>query len=174
MDQPGTGTASEITRTVNGKITRQNNATVYAPGQIVGGATAALSQIPFVLARTGGGSGKIRGIVAIDESNPGTAADLELWLFDTAPAAQVDAAAFNPSAAELEKCIGVIPIPVAGWRVASANGRVNTVTINGSFPYNCPTGAGSDAVVFGVLVARNAYTPTALSVILIRITVAQD
>lgn len=173
MDQPGTGTASEITRTIDIVLTRQANATVYAAGQIVGGTSAALSQLKFPLARQGGGSGKIKALVAIDESVPATKADLELWLFDTAPAAQADAAAFGPTNAELEALLGVIPIPVASWKT-TANGVAQHVVLNGQIPFNCITGNNSDAIIYGILVVRNAYTPANGGKIKIRLQVAQD
>jgi hypothetical protein len=157
-------------RTAIASFTRPNDTTAYAAGDVASDSTT----VPTVLTFSGAfgpnslGFCIINQLVVISSANQATKPDLELWLFDTLPAAQNDNAAYAPTDADLAAshgggCIGVITIPASAFRAgnatAGAGGNCIADIQNIGMPINSrPTSAG---MLYGHVVVRNAYTPVA-------------
>lgn len=161
-------------------ITRPANVTAYATGQVVG--TAATDILTFANAGriTGGGvgltpsalSGEIRGINAVDDANVATKPVLELWLFEIAPAVQVDQAAFAPTDAEMLNLITVIALPtffVGNAGAAAAGNSISTFLPVEPIPYRTDQTVAKVGNIYGVLVIRNAYVPISGEVFTVKI-----
>lgn len=86
----------------------------YSAKDVVGGLLTFANAV-----REAGGKGKINTLLLTDLGV--TANVLQLWLFDTAPTAIADNAAFDVLDAELPTVIGVIPIAAADYYVATDN-----------------------------------------------------
>jgi hypothetical protein len=113
----------------------------YVTGDYVGTST---TPITFSgCAATNGGTGTIVGALLVDGAKQSIAG--ELWLFDTAPTAPNDSAAWAITDSEATKCVGIIPFGDAAHPYyASANNSV------------CPVGGLS--IIFKTLVSsQNLY-----------------
>lgn len=143
-------------RPLTASITRPANTTAYAAGDVIG--TASSHVITFYGAKDEKGYDLNRAIIAravlIDNEAPATLPSLELWLFDTAPAAQADNAAFAVTDTELANVIGVIPFTYSYVGLASGNHIQQSDLV--SLVLEVKSGASD---IYGVLVVRNAYTP---------------
>ena len=134
-----------------GAFTRPDNTTAYAANDVVG-ATEANITFANVL-----GAAQLFIITGaslrIDAAAiPAGMGGFKLYLFDAAPTAIADNAAFNLIAADRAKLVGVIQIatPVdVGDTLWSQNDNIN---LNGKLVTTS---------LYGVLVTDNAYTPTA-------------
>jgi hypothetical protein len=159
-------------RTVTQNFTRPANVTAYAAGQVV--TTLAGAVITFQGAsRETNGMGMIQMATLIDEANVSPKPDLQLWLFDTAPAAVADGAPFNPSNTELEALVAVIAFPTGNFAVGGAGvGAAGNSTCNAQalqIPFN--TVGTNNSALFGVLVARNSYVPVSAEKFVVRLTI---
>lgn len=153
-------------RTIFAQFTRPSNTTQYAAGDVVNDSTSAPTVMTFSKpAResgpTGGGS-IIQQAILIDSAAEATKLDCELWLFDTTITPDNDNAAFTPTDAELLTLVGIISFPASGYKVGTASGNSVCQVDNLGLPVN--TVAGPANSLFGVLVARNAYTPISAEV----------
>ena len=161
------------TVTVTQSFIRPNNATAYAAGDVVTtSATADVSVlIPFAgMARNPGGGGVIESALFIDSVAAATKPDLELYLFDTQNITlEADNVAWAITDANIMFCVGVIPFATGAFKTAGANGviAVNSVGL----AYNC---ASSSTSLYGILIARNAYTPAALEQFTFRLQALLD
>jgi hypothetical protein len=133
-------------------ITRPNDTTAYTAQDVVSDGSG--TRFSFTNPQGGYGiGGLIESATIVHSVAPATPPDLELWLFDTDIAAIADNAAFGPSDAEAAGCIGIVAFATASFK-KSANNEV-CVQNNLGIAFQGPT-------VYGVLVIRNAITPTAL------------
>lgn len=157
-------------RTAIASFTRPNDILAYAAGDTMSDSTTVPTVLTFpAFGPNPGGFCIIDQLVVIDSANQATKPDLELWLFDTPPPAQIDNAAYAPTDAQLANpagdggCIGVIPIPLAAWRIGNATvgdgGNCVADIDNISMPINSRT--TSSGSLYAVVVVRNAYTPVA-------------
>lgn len=159
-----------LTATVSATFTRPNDANAYTAGDVVADSTSTATILKFKnVARTQGGGGVIQSAILVDSIAAATKPDLELYLFDAPPAMQADNAAWNPTDPEMLACVGVIAFPLGAFKTAGANGIIDSTGI--AKAYNC---AANTQDLYGILVARNAYTPTALEVFEVRLQVLQD
>lgn len=116
-------------------------------------------------ARAAGGSVRIESCQVVDRDSE--MADLDLVLFDRTITAPTDNAAFDPTDAELDYCVGVITLSGGMYAafndnaVASVEGLAMQAVLNGTD-------------LFGVLVARHAMTYTAVDDLKVTLTIAQD
>ena len=145
-----------ITSTVTASLTRVTGTTQYAAGDVIA-ATAPVT-MPFTgLTRKSQEGGLIKSAVAVSSAAQATKIDLELWLF-TADITDLDAdnAAWTPTDAQLETLIGIIAFPVANWKAgdatSGAGGNAACSTLNIDLGFQSDT-------LYGVLIARNTYTP---------------
>lgn len=157
-------------KVASGSYTRPADTTTYAAGDVVAESTTAATILTFTsMAAANGGGGVINAAVLVDSLAQTLKPQFELWLFDTAPTMQNDNAAWAPSAAQLEKLVGVIVFNAGAFRVAGANGAIHTDAIG--LPYACDA-AGT--TLYGVLVARNAYVPGNAEKFTVRLYYMQD
>lgn len=155
---------------VTASLTRPNDTNAYTAGDQVADSTSAPTILTFAnVGRTSGGSGVIVGATLIDHSNQATSPDLELWILNTTATPNNDNAAFAPSDGVVDTCIGVIHFTTgyAGDSATSGNKFYDAGPL--SVPYVCTTTS-----LFGLLVVRNAYTPTALEGFNVALRVLQD
>jgi len=162
-----------VNHTVQATFTRPADTNVYAAGDVICNSTSAPQVLTFLgPTREASGRGAIlQEAILISSANQSTKLEAELWLFDTTVVAVNDNAAFAPSDAETLTLLAVVPFYAADWRVgnASAGAAGNAVcqAINLGRPINV-TGASNNSI-FGVLVARNAYTPVSAEVFTIKL-----
>lgn len=160
-------------------FTRPANTTAYASGDVVADSTTAATVLTFPrCASTGGNGGSIRSAVLIDGAAAATKLSADLFLFDTAPASYGnDNEAFVPTDAEMQAAIGVISLD----GTAAANIKVGDATVGAGgncivqltgldIPFRCVPGSSD---LFGVLVARNAYTPVSAETFRIKLGIEQ-
>jgi hypothetical protein len=164
------------TVTVTGTVTRPAlDTNQYTAGDVVCGSTSAPAVITFAgCARANSGTGVIVGAHCVDSANQTTKPQLELWLFDTTVTPDNDNAVFTPTDAELLTLVGIIQFGTwyVGDATAAAGGNiVSLATLVNHIAFDC--GAAVTAL-YGVLVARNAYTPVADEVFSVRLRILQD
>lgn len=142
-------------------LTRPSNTTDYAAGDVVTDG----SQSRFVfeeLSEFKGKGGIIQNAVLISSANQATKIDADLFLF-AADVTDLDAdnAAFTPTDDQLKNCIGVIDFADASFKAgdgqSGASGNAICVAANVGIAFHGDT-------LYGVLVARNAYTPVSAEV----------
>jgi len=148
-------------------ITRPNDTTTYAAGDVIGTASSQVLTFNGVSTPFVQGAGAVCGVQVISSAAPATLPSLELWLFKTAPTAAADNTAWAVTDAELLDLIGVIPL--ANTYVGLASGNHVQQAAQTLVNFNLPS--GSD-VIYGVLVVRNAYVPVAQEVYKVKIMVA--
>lgn len=138
---------------------RPSGTTQYTAGDVIGTNPATILEFNGV-AITPGHSGIVYGATLIDKANQATKLSApELWLFSYPPAAVADNAPFAPGDDELGLyLIGVLPFANAYVAKAGSgdDGNVVFTCADRSFAYICQPGRSS---IYGVLVARSAYTP---------------
>lgn len=151
--------------TVTATLTRPNDTSAYAAGDVMADSTSAPT-IPLTFLGVtieSPGNAVIQSLTLIDSANNATKPDLELWLFDTVPGVENDNAAFAPTDAETMTLVAVIPIPatmfVVGNAGSAAAGNAVCDIQNLGIPVN--TNVTGRTTLWGFLVVRNAYTPVA-------------
>lgn len=151
-------------RTVDASFTRPSDTTAYAAGDSINNSTTAPTIITFsnvcgpVGAQDGTVSSVIQEITVIDSANEGTKLACELWLLDTTMTMDNDNAAFTPTDAEAQSAIAVIAIATTDWKEGTAGTGGNCVAHMRNLRIPVHVNAATNAI-YGVLVARNAYTP---------------
>lgn len=162
-----------VSKTVEASYTRPADTTAYAAGDVVANSTSAATILSFTgFARAPGLGGVVQNAVLIDSVAAATKPWLELYLFDTAPTMQNDNAAWAPSDAELEKCLGVIVFDgtaTNAFKTTSNGGLVASGAV--SLSMQCASGSST---LYGILVARNAYVPASGEKFVVRLSVIQD
>ena len=109
------------------------------------------------------GNAKITKVVIIDDGNQD--ANLILHIFDRTFTPDADNAAWDPSDADMQNCIGHIEIPAANY-MAGANNSQATVEVD--FPFDLIDGGSS---LFAQLECVGTPTYTATDDITVKITV---
>ena len=148
--------------TVVATLTRPANTTAYTALDTVGAGFSWLVPV------------RNAGIIGARITSSGTVAtslDGELLLFHTAISTNVDNAALVMTDAEALTRIGSIDFPVANWRLWSANSGCDGRMLGGRLDVPVQTRGGNDALVYGQLIARNAYVPINAEVITIELVV---
>ena len=149
-------------------ITRPANTTAYADGDVIADSTSAAAVLKFP--NIGGSGSVIRSAMFSSSIVPATKLSADLFLFHTAPSAYGnDNEAFALSDADLLNCVGVISLD----GTTAANVKVSTLNCvvinqNLAMPVKSST-TTTDSALYGVLVARNAYTPGSAEVITIKL-----
>lgn len=158
-------------------ITRPNNTTAYAAGDVISEVTTN-DHFTFTQSAYGKGyGGTLKGSIdfarMMIQSNQSTKPDLELWLFSQDIAEVADNGAFAPTDAEILTLIDVIPFATADWYVglSGAGASGNIVLTANNLGIIVPSTAGS---IYGQLVVRNAYTPIASEVFTAELIITLD
>lgn len=166
---------------VTGAITRPANAVAYAAGDVITNADNTHPQFgnnssddgAHRLSRAGVKTGTVDSLVITSSANQSTKLDAELWLFSAEVADAADNSPFAPTDAELVSLAGIIDIPAADWKSGSAGagaaGNAACAVSGIGLRYTAVKG-----VLYGVLVARNAYTPVASETFTVNLMVRED
>jgi len=128
------------------KVIPTITAGIYSAGDAVGGLLTFAAAASVYK-----GEGDITKLVIVDDAKQD--AILDLWLFDQTFTAMVDNAAWAPSDADLENCIGVLHIVAADYEDGSDN---SVATLECDFAFTL-VAAGTS--LFGQLVSPTS-TPT--------------
>ena len=155
---------------------RPNNTTMYAKGDVVSNATSGNKVLTFEgCARTPGGTGWIQNALLIDGSNETTKLAADLWLFSKVVDIEGDNAKWTPEDTELLLLQAVIQWNIADTIqsdvTANIAGNVVNQQSNLAKPFKC---SRESINLFGVLTARNIYTPVALEPFSIILNILQD
>ena len=146
-------------------ITRPANTTAYASGDVITSGTAAA-----LVFGTDAPAGRVRSATLIDGACQATKLDADLFLFDATLTPDADNAAFTPTDAEMATCIGVISFAGSGAKVGDATSGADGNVLLQSGVVDLPFVSPGRAL-YGVLVARNAYTPVSAETFVIRLGV---
>lgn len=149
---------------------RPADGNIYAAGDVINNSTTvpAVLIIPRCTLEAGGGS-ILQEAILSSSASQATKLDAELWLFDTTVTPDNDNAVFTPTDAEILTLVAIVAFPSSNWKVgdatAGAGGNAVNIVANLGIPINTRKASGAAGVtpgandLFGVLVARNAYTP---------------
>lgn len=163
---PTKGSATVVTTSV----TRPADTTAYTANDAMSDSTSAPAAITFSsVARASGGTLFITGLEVISSANKATALQGELWLFDTAPTAINDNAAFTITDAEYETKVAKIPFVLdsPGNSAADASGNTGCSVDGLSILTKCVSSANLTALIKVI----NAYTPVSAEKITFRLKV---
>lgn len=116
------------------------------------------------MARASGGSGIIYDFLITSSNDPATLLQGELWIFDSAPTAVNDNAAFALSDADILKLVAVVPFTLVTSTAGSGTNSVAHVFPASPIAYTC---VGSADLRYLVKV-KNAYTPANAEVLTVR------
>lgn len=143
---------------VTANFTRPSDTTAYAIGDVVCNSTSSPSVMTFSgMATANGRGGILRTVVLYLGTNPTTRPVYDLFLYRVAPTIDNDNATFTPTDSEARECIGVVPLSVGvpGDTTGTTTNSIYTAQVE--LAYVCDASSTS---LYGVLVARNAVTPT--------------
>lgn len=174
VEQGGRLNVGGVTIFASDAFTRPADTTAYTIADQVAATTTAANNrnLEFIVARVPGGSGIISSAILIDSTSESTKPYFDLLLFDSPVTNVADNAAAAPTDAEVERAIpnGVISFDgVNYFKVAGANGVIPAGNLN--IPFVCREGTTK---LYGILVARNAYTPISSEKFTARLGVLQD
>lgn len=161
-------------------FTRPADTTAYAAGDVIADSTSAATILTFRgCAGNDDEAGAIHSVLLIDGADQATKLNADLFLFDTAPTSYGnDNAAFTPTDAELQTLVGVISLDGTtaanlkeGDATSGAGGNVLIQQTGLNMPFRCAAGSTK---LYGVLVARNAYTPVSAETFRLKLGVEQS
>jgi len=162
------------THTISGTFTRPADTNAYTIGDVICNSTSAPVVITFTgISKASAGVGMIQDALCITSANQTTKPDIDLYLFDTAPTIDNDNAAFTPTDAELLTLIGVVNFGASDFKAgditSGAGGNAFCHVRNLAMPFKS-VGATTNAI-YGVVQARNAYTPVSGEIFTFRLKV---
>lgn len=131
----------------------------YAAGNTIGPLMSFTSA-----SRASGGALMIQAVNLVDADKQNAAIDLVL--FNSAPTSTTDKTAFNPSKADLQKCVGVVPLGTYASFSATSVCSVNNVGLEMLL--------SGTSTLTGQLVCRGTPTYTTTSSLVVTLTVVQD
>lgn len=151
---------------LSANFTRPSNTTAYADGDAVTNSTSAPAAMTFSNAtRDTAGCGIIRSAILIDAALQPTAGVFDLWVFEASPTATNDNSPFAPAAGNYANVAAIISFTTY---YDSASTRVYfSSTVDKGFVL------ASGTSLYGLLVARNAYTPISAEVFTVKLLVTQ-
>lgn len=141
------------------QVTPTVTAGAYSVGDVIGGLltfSSALDAQP--------GSGELREVLVYDNSKQAKA--MTLYLFDSAPSAIADNAAFDPSAADLRKCFAVVPVTTHKVFATRGFSLARALSV--------PVYTDDSGAIYGYLVADVAPTYGATDALTIGLNIIQD
>lgn len=152
---------------VKATITRPNDTTTYAAGDVIG--TAASQVLVFDLTSTPfyQGRGTLLNAILTSSASPALLPNLELWVFSASPAVGADNTAWAATDGDLLNLVGIYPF--ASTYLGGASGNHAQLAAAQAWPFEMASGAGT---LYGVLVVRNAYVPVANEVYQVVLTLA--
>jgi len=155
-------------------ITRPSNTTTYAANDVISEVTTN-DHYSFTAPNQLTRSGEIVHASIVSNDAVATSLDGELYLFYADIAEVADNAALALTDAEMLTCIGVIDFATANWKDGKAGaGGTSRCDVSGlSIPYSI-NDVSSDYVIYGQLVAANAYVPVSAEVFTVTLTARVD
>lgn len=152
-------------------FTRPSDTTQYAAGDVI--AATVQATLPFTGVPTiSGGGALLQSAIISSRGNQSTKLDADLLLF-SADISDLDAdnAAFTPTDAQLETLVGVINFPTASWKAGDATSGAGG---NAFCAVNNIGLVVKQDTLYGVLVARNTYTPLSGEIFKINLGFVED
>jgi hypothetical protein len=157
---------------ITGTVTRPANSTTYHVRDVIG--TAITANIALTnIARIVGGTGMIFKVRVACSVNQTLKPALEVWLFDTDPAAVVDHAAFAPTDGEVLTVQAIVPLSTSYVGNAGAGATGNCILISDTTPFSYKCTAASRSLI-ACLVVTNAYIPVDADVFTLIVDAIQD
>ncbi len=157
--------------TVDVTATRMTDTTTYAANDAWANSDSAPTAGGYTLtsaARKSGGMGIITDVILSSTNDPALLLQGELWIFDSAPTAINDNAAFALSDADILKLVAVIPFTLAD--TGAATGANSFAVINGlNVGFTCVGTANLRMLVK----VKNAYVPANAEVLTARFKIIQ-
>jgi hypothetical protein len=158
---------------VSDSVTRPDNATAYAANDVIAGDTAACLQFSGLPFFEDGGV-LIKSAFLFSSAAQSTKLEADLLLFsEEITDLDDDNAAFTPTDAQLLNLIGKVSFlaanTIAGDGTSGAGGNA-VCAVHG---LDIPVNANVDKV-YGVLVARNTYTPVSTEVLTVKLGALRD
>ena len=170
-----------ITKTVTDSITRPNDTTQYAVGDVIAEVTTNDHFLFEKVCQAPRYSGLVSTATIFSSANQSTKLDANLFLFAVDIGEDADNATWTPTDAELLTCLGVINFPAADWVAGNvalgAGGNAMCQVRNIGLTFKNSKNASYDdnrGVLYGVLVANNTYTPVANEVLTISLGFSED
>lgn len=166
----GGGQIEVVTKTifVEDEIRRPADTTQYAAGDVIS-ETIARTLWFARAARSNGGGGVIQSCFVIDSTAETTKPDLELYLFNANIVIQADNAAWAPTDLAMEAFVGWISLSALTFKTCGGNGVIQTT--DKGLAFVC---APTSRDLFGVLLARNTYTPISGELIRVKMGILAD
>jgi hypothetical protein len=170
------GAVGGTTVTLTASYTRPADTTAYAAGDAVADSTSAPTALSFAnAARVAAGSGVITGCTLTDSANQATKGQFELWIFDASVTPTNDNAAMAMSDGDAAKAVAIFQFTT--WFVGNAGSgasgnAVSVGTLAGGNGRAFKLASGT--TLYGLMVARNAYTPVSGEVFTFKLNVCQD
>ena len=154
-------------------VTRPEDTTQYGAGDVIADSASAASVLVFPRCSSDGGRGGcIRSAMLVDSSAEATKLNADLFLFNAEPESYGnDNEAFAPTDAEMLTCVAVIALDgttAANLSIGNGNVVIQNKTI--AIPF---VTALTDTSLYGVLVARNTYTPVSAEAFRVRLGIEQ-
>ena len=160
-------------------FTRPANTTAYTAADVIADSITAATTLTFSRASgEAGRGGSVKSALIVCGANQATKLNADLFLFTAAPATYGnDNEPFVPTDAEMNTLVGVVSLD----GTTAANFKEGDVTVGAGgnaviqsqgldLPFQC---AHTDAALYGVLVARNGYTPVSAETFRIKLGVQQ-
>jgi hypothetical protein len=155
-------------RYIEQTITRPANGTPYTIGDTIKSEAVAGNMLPFGVEAS---VGKVVSAMIISSALPTTKLEADLLLFEADMSVTADNFAFSPTDTQVKNLVAIVPFLAASAVTlnvaANASYAVVSAVSNRVF-------RASSRVLYGVLVARNAYTPASGEVLSIRLGVETD
>lgn len=174
----GAGSSSaNYSKIVSQSVTRPADTNVYASGDVIatatsgGDSTLVFSDVVRDYNTSGQQGAIITDVSIIDSANQTTKLTPELWLFSSSPGDDNDNAVFTPTDAELDNLIAIIPF--SNTYVGDATSGAGGNSVYTSDTVNKIVYLTSSNSLYGVIVARNAYTPVSGEQFTVKLRVIQ-
>lgn len=143
---------------VSTTITRPNDTTTYAAGDAW--STSGGTALTFTGCLRGTGLiSRLTNMIIVDSAYVALGLQGELWLFNAAPTAIADNAAFTLTDAEMATVVAVIPFAISTTGLATVGAGGNSLAYVNAIGIDV-TGA-ADANLYGQIKVLNAYVPVA-------------
>lgn len=143
-------------------LTRPNDTTTYASGDLIANSTTAGSVTPlaFGVTRLGSGAGRIFGARLWKDDETVTAASFVLYLFEVAPTVtNGDNGAFAVNTTE--NFIGQIALDLSSGALASTTDVTESVAVSPNLCFDLEHKASAGRTIYGFLTAAGSYAPSA-------------
>lgn len=174
---PNTSTTPRETLTSDvfqASFARPSDTNAYAAGDVIGPTTTPANQ-SWDLARIAGQGFRLRAVSMHKSDKNITNAAMDLVLFDAAPVAIADNAEWLPTDAEmLAGYVGFVELLATDWhQCGGATNATGAMLCKSNLDLPLAP-ASTSKTLYGVLVARGAWTPTSAEVITINLHVERE